>query len=142
MRLCKGELLEWEISEGDVWFPSESKCDIGVHIFHLERTERARSLFAPMGFTQTCFLELQSRIANILGLGNVVGYSALVVTPEGERCFARRGWECVGEEVAFEEAKGEARTIRREEWKEDMGDKVGIGRLFVKMTKYDESINS
>lgn len=114
----------------------DSRPDYGVHIFHIERTEVFRKSFPKRLFTQQCLGDMKTLSKELCG--NCCGVSALVVTDSGERAFEREGFAVVGGEVIYLEGHDSdldgavAKVCRTEEWRDEMGTKMGEGKMFVK----------
>ncbi|KUI54818.1 hypothetical protein VP1G_02184 [Cytospora mali] len=92
-------LLEHHVDPMEMFPPrtgalGSEKAEVGLHVFHIERF-RAFTTGGEgkrIGFTQLALEEIRGRVEVKFPSLHVIGYSALTVTPEGNRAFKRSGF--------------------------------------------------
>lgn len=116
-RLVAGELREHDVDPGSMFAPAGTAgpadghlglVRVGLHVFHIERYS------PPAGggggrtprFTLEALEEVQSRVGERFPSWQVIGYSALTATPQGNKAFKRLGFTS-----RFVEAKDDGEEV-------------------------------
>ncbi|RPA86239.1 hypothetical protein BJ508DRAFT_373003 [Ascobolus immersus RN42] len=91
--LQRGKLKEHQIGEEHIWKPAEDgEREVGLHVFHVEKDQTKAGWRREWGgMMARAFADLQL-VVKKHGV-EVLGYSALAVTPDGFRAFKNAGFE-------------------------------------------------
>ncbi|KAJ4389815.1 hypothetical protein N0V93_007287 [Gnomoniopsis smithogilvyi] len=101
-RLLRGEIEEHDIDAAEM-FPAPpnseipaygegSKIKVGLHVFHIERFPEFASFYRGKSFTTLALDEVRGRVMDTFQSWEVVGYSALTASKQGNAAFKRLGF--------------------------------------------------